>query len=70
MSDLTSEDWAAIHKKVWSDDGYRSLFESDPTAAVKKYASEAGKSVGKIVDVQKFFTAEQSEGTDGPGACC
>jgi hypothetical protein len=69
MSDLTSQDWAAIHKKVWEDDSYRSLFESDPTAAVKQYAAENGKTINKIVNVHRKFSRDK--GTDElVGACC
>lgn len=51
MSDLTEEDWGKIHAKVWTDPHFRTLLETDPTAAIKQYAHEAGKTIHKIVTV-------------------
>lgn len=75
----TAEDWAAMHQKAFTDPAYRTLFETDPTAAVKQYATEAKKNFTLIVntddwvDTSKPYAPKFSPpgGDDtGPVACC
>ena len=49
MAQLTKQDWGKIHAKAWTDAKFRKLLESDPTAAVKAYGKEVGKTFSKIV---------------------
>jgi hypothetical protein len=68
----TQEDWAAIHKKAFNDPKFHSLFETDPTAAIKQYAAEAKKTFTKIVstegwiDKSKPYVATRTP----PVSCC
>ena len=74
MGAPTNEDWGHIHAKAWKDSKYRHLLETDPTAAVKAYGKETGKTFDKIVHVDNK-PAHASESTLhtahlGPPACC
>ena len=49
MAELTDQDWGKIHAKAWRDPNFRNLLETDPTAAIKCYGLEVGKTFDKIV---------------------
>ncbi len=49
MANLSNTDWGKIHAKAWRDPKFRKLLETDPTAAIKCYGLEIGKSFNKIV---------------------
>ncbi|MEW2917428.1 MULTISPECIES: hypothetical protein [Ruegeria] len=51
MTAPTNEDWGKMHAKAWKDPEFRTLLEQDPTAAVKAYGEEIGKTFSKIVNV-------------------
>ena len=68
MSDVTNEDWAKIHAKAWRDAKFRELLECDPTAAVKQYGQEVGKTFKKIVRLEK--RPPEQGGDHIPPACC
>jgi hypothetical protein len=48
---ITEADWAQVYAKAWLDDGFRTLLETDPTAALKQYAKEHGLAWTKLVQV-------------------
>jgi hypothetical protein len=48
---ITEGDWAQIYAKAWLDDAFRTLLETDPTAALKQYAKENGLPWTKLVQV-------------------
>jgi hypothetical protein len=39
---ITEADWTQIYAKAWADDAFRTLLETDPTAALRQYAAENG----------------------------
>jgi hypothetical protein len=47
--EITDKEWGKIHAKAWLDPEFRRLLETDPTAAIKCYGLEIGKSFNKIV---------------------
>ena len=47
----TNDDvWGKVYAKAWTDDEFRTLLETDPTAALKKFQAEMGMS-GPLVPV-------------------
>ncbi len=52
MANLSNTDWGKIHAKAWRDPKFRKLLETDPTAAVKAYGKEVGKTFDKIVTLR------------------
>ncbi len=52
MAELTNADWGKIHAKAWLDPEFRKLLETDPTAAIKKYGREVGKTFDKILKLR------------------
>lgn len=50
--ELTDIDWGKIHKMAWCDKEFRHLLETDPTAAIRKYASEYGLKITKMVKLR------------------
>ena len=40
MTTLTESDWGRIFAKGWTDPGFHAEFESDPRAALTKYAKD------------------------------
>ena len=64
-----------MHKKAFTDPAYRTLFETDPTAAVKQYAAENHKTFSKIVNTHGWLDTgkpyqEVKHPPGGPTACC
>lgn len=39
---ITEADLAQVYAKAWVDEAFRTLLETDPTAALKQYAAENG----------------------------
>jgi hypothetical protein len=70
MADLTKDDWAKIHAKAWKDPKFRHLLETDPTAAIKSWAKEVGRNVGKIVDFSDWIKEDETDWNYGPPSCC
>jgi hypothetical protein len=70
------EDWGNIHAKAWTDPTFRTLLETDPTAAIKQYASETGKKFDRLMWVPEkpegVATSELSKHGSAmfPPACC
>ena len=74
-------DWGKIHAKAWTDPAYRKLLETDPTAALKQYAAEHGKTFDTMMNVgdkpsdisdehlRKVVSGDAAH-TSGPPACC
>lgn len=65
----SNDDWNDIFKKALEDQNFRSLLESDPTAALTSYASENGKSYDSLLlvsdaNIKKFM------GDAKTPACC
>lgn len=50
-STITETDLAQVYAKAWVDEAFRSLLETDPTAALKQYAAENGLEWTKLVKV-------------------
>jgi hypothetical protein len=48
---VTEADMAQIYAKAWVDDAFRTLLETDPTAAIKQYAAELGLEWSTLVKV-------------------
>lgn len=48
-SAITESDLAQVYAKAWVDDAFRTLLETDPTAALKQYAAEHGLEWTKLV---------------------
>ena len=46
---ITEQDLAQVYAKAWVDDAFRTLLETDPTAALKQYAAEHGLEWTKLV---------------------
>jgi hypothetical protein len=55
VTDVTGEDWGAIHAKAWREPNFKILLETDPTAAIKLYGSELKppKTFDRIVIVRE-----------------
>src|SRR5215475_1123585 len=68
-SDLTQQDWIDIHAKAWSDDKFRALLETDPTAAIRLWAAEQKRYVNKIVDLSKWVSIKPDDPFPAPGCC-
>lgn len=58
---ITEADWTQIYAKAWADDAFRTLLETDPTAALKQYAAENGLQWTTLV---KIPPAPQDSTTD------
>jgi len=50
-SAITQQDLAQVYAKAWVDEAFRTLLETDPTAALKQYAAENGLEWTKLVPV-------------------
>jgi hypothetical protein len=48
---ITQQDLAQVYAKAWVDEAFRTLLETDPTAALKQYAAENGLKWTKLVPV-------------------
>ena len=48
---ITEADMAQVYAKAWVDDAFRTLLETDPTAALKQYAAEHGLEWSTLVKV-------------------
>lgn len=48
---ITEKEWGEVYAKAWVDEKFRSLLENDPTAALKQFASDAGKNWDTLVAV-------------------
>ncbi len=48
---ITPKDWGKIHAKAWRDPAFKQLLETDPTAAIRQYETEAGVKFGRMVSV-------------------
>jgi len=48
-SAITDDDLAQVYAKAWVDEAFRTLLETDPTAALKQYAAEHGLEWTKLV---------------------
>ena len=71
MSDLTKDDWAEIHAKAWADQNFRTLLETDPTAAVRSWAEENHRVVDKIVVLSEWVQKDDIDSWNhGPPSCC
>lgn len=46
---ITEQDLAQVYAKAWVDEAFRTLLETDPTAALKQYAAENGLEWTKLV---------------------
>lgn len=46
---ITEQDLAQVYAKAWVDEAFRTLLETDPTAALKQYAAEHGLEWTKLV---------------------
>ena len=46
---ITEADLAQVYAKAWVDEEFRTLLETDPTAALKQYAAENGLEWTKLV---------------------
>lgn len=68
----TNDDvWGKIYAKAWTDDEFRTLLETDPTAALKKYNAEMGVE-GPLVPVPPppaGAAVTQSSSTDDDQNC-
>jgi hypothetical protein len=58
---ITEADWTQIYAKAWADDAFRTLLETDPTAALKQYAAENGLQWTTLV---KIPPAPQGDASD------
>lgn len=68
---ITESDLAQVYAKAWVDDAFRSLLETDPTAALKQYAAENGLQWTKLVKVPAPKAgAEQDESCIHLVSCC
>jgi len=70
MANLTKDDWVEIHAKAWKDPKFRYLLETDPTAAIKSWAQEVGRTVDKIVDLSDWIKKDEADWNYGPPSCC
>jgi hypothetical protein len=70
MANLTKDDWVQIHAKAWKDSKFRYLLETDPTAAVKAWASETHRTIDKIVDLSNWVKKDEFDWDQGPPSCC
>ena len=59
---ITEADLAQVYAKAWVDEAFRTLLETDPTAALKQYAAENGLEWNKLVRVPA--PSQGSETTD------
>jgi hypothetical protein len=50
-SAITQQDLAQVYAKAWTDEAFRTLLETDPTAALKQYAAENGLEWTKLVPI-------------------
>ena len=50
-SAITQQDLAQVYAKAWTDEAFRTLLETDPTAALKQYAAENGLVWTKLVPI-------------------
>jgi len=53
-SELTDDDWGRIHGWAWRDPDFKHLLETDPSAAVKRYADQHSHLRGKKVRIVKI----------------
>ena len=74
LSEISNQDWAKIHAKAWRDPQFRALLESDPTAAIKQYGNEVGKTFTRILKLKdrpkNVADADLDQEESGPPACC
>jgi hypothetical protein len=68
----TADDWAAIHKKAFTDPVFHNKLETDPTAAINEYAAEKNKTFTKLVDTRGWIDKSKPyvETRKPPVACC
>jgi hypothetical protein len=56
VAKLKESDWGKIHAMAWRDPKFRTMLESNPTAAVREYEKSIGKARGyfdKIVSLPR-----------------
>lgn len=58
---ITEADMAQVYAKAWVDDAFRTLLETDPTAALKQYAAEHGREWTSLVKVPAPAAAPTSD---------
>jgi hypothetical protein len=59
-SAITQQDMAQVYARAWVDEAFRTLLETDPTAALQQYAAENGLEWTKLVPIP----APPSEGDE------
>lgn len=64
-SAITDNDLAQVYAKAWVDEAFRTLLETDPTAALKQYAAEHGLEWTKLVKLPA-----PPQAGDGPDENC
>jgi hypothetical protein len=62
---ITEAELAQVYAKAWVDEAFRTLLETDPTAALKQYAAEHGLEWTKLVQVPA-----PSQGGEGQDENC
>lgn len=70
-SAITDNDLAQVYAKAWVDEAFRTLLETDPTAALKQYAAEHGLEWTKLVKLPAPQAGEdQDENCIHLVSCC
>ncbi|MCX4247018.1 hypothetical protein [Paraliomyxa miuraensis] len=72
-TEITEDHWAKVYAKAWLDEGFRTLLETDPTAALEQYANENGIKWSKRLVVPPVPTkspADQDENCIHLVSCC
>lgn len=71
-SAITENDLAQVYAKAWVDEAFRTLLETDPTAALKQYAAEHGLEWTKLVKLpaQPKAGEDQDENCIHLVSCC
>jgi hypothetical protein len=67
---ITQQDLAQVYAKAWVDEAFRTLLETDPTAALKQYAAENGLQWTKLVAVPPKADQDQDENCIHLVSCC
>jgi hypothetical protein len=57
----TEADWAQIYAKAWVDDAFRTLLETNPTAALQQYAKENRLAWTKLVQLPEQPPASDAD---------
>ena len=69
---ITEQDLAQVYAKAWVDEEFRTLLETDPTAALKQYAADNGLEWTKLVKLpaQPQTSEDQDETCIHLVSCC